>query len=80
VNVILNDGRTFEGKVQGVDEVTDLAVVKINAGGDLGGSPGKLRVCKWRLGDRRWQPWDLIHRHLRNYQHPQTPQQPSWHS
>jgi len=46
----------FEGKVQGVDEVTDLAVIKI-AGGDAGGSPGRLREVK-ELGDRRWQPWD----------------------
>ncbi|HSF72766.1 MAG TPA: HhoA/HhoB/HtrA family serine endopeptidase [Microcoleus sp.] len=30
VTVTLNDGRTFPGKVQGTDEVTDLAVVKIN--------------------------------------------------
>jgi S1-C subfamily serine protease len=29
VTVILKDGREFEGKVQGADEVTDLAVVKI---------------------------------------------------
>lgn len=33
VTVTLKDGRTFEGKVQGADEVTDLAVVKINAKG-----------------------------------------------
>lgn len=31
VTVLLKDGRSFEGKVQGVDEVTDLAVVKIDA-------------------------------------------------
>jgi S1-C subfamily serine protease len=30
VTVTLKDGRTFEGKVRGFDEVTDLAVVKIN--------------------------------------------------
>jgi len=30
VTVTLNDGRTFPGEVQGTDEVTDLAVVKIN--------------------------------------------------
>jgi S1-C subfamily serine protease len=30
VTVTLKDGRVFDGKVQGVDEVTDLAVVKIN--------------------------------------------------
>jgi S1-C subfamily serine protease len=31
VLVTLKDGRTFEGKVAGVDPVTDVAVVKINA-------------------------------------------------
>ncbi|MBD2163764.1 trypsin-like peptidase domain-containing protein [Calothrix membranacea FACHB-236] len=31
VQVTLKDGRTFEGKVQGVDAVTDVAVVKIQA-------------------------------------------------
>ncbi len=30
VTVILKDGRTFEGKVQGADPVTDLAVIRIN--------------------------------------------------
>jgi len=31
VTVTLKDGRTFEGSVQGADEITDLAVIKINA-------------------------------------------------
>lgn len=31
VTVRLKDGRTFEGEVRGTDELTDLAVVKINA-------------------------------------------------
>lgn len=31
VMVTLKDGRSFEGQVRGVDEITDLAVVKINA-------------------------------------------------
>ncbi|MBF2035216.1 MAG: trypsin-like peptidase domain-containing protein [Leptolyngbyaceae cyanobacterium T60_A2020_046] len=31
VTVTLKDGRTFDGTVEGVDEVTDLAVVKIEA-------------------------------------------------
>ena len=35
VTVTLKDGRTFEGKVLGFDEVTDLAVVKINGNNDL---------------------------------------------
>lgn len=53
VKVILKDGRSFEGKVQGVDEVTDLAVVKINAGGDLpvaalGDSSG-VQVGDWAI-------------------------------
>ncbi|NJO79146.1 MAG: trypsin-like serine protease [Cyanobacteria bacterium RM1_2_2] len=33
VTVILKDGRRVEGTVRGVDEVTDLAVVKISGGG-----------------------------------------------
>jgi S1-C subfamily serine protease len=39
VSVTLKDGRSFEGKVQGVDEVSDLAVVK------LLGVKGKLPVA-----------------------------------
>jgi S1-C subfamily serine protease len=38
VSVTLKDGRSFEGKVQGVDEVSDLAVVKLK------GVNGKLPV------------------------------------
>ncbi|MGG6294266.1 HhoA/HhoB/HtrA family serine endopeptidase [Leptolyngbya sp. AN02str] len=34
VMVRLKDGRTFEGDVKGVDEVTDLAVVKISVSGE----------------------------------------------
>ncbi len=33
VKVTLKDGRTFDGRVVGVDSVTDVAVVKINASG-----------------------------------------------
>jgi S1-C subfamily serine protease len=43
VSVTLKDGRSFEGKVQGVDEVSDLAVVKLQ------GVKGKLPVAP--LGD-----------------------------
>jgi S1-C subfamily serine protease len=43
VSVTLKDGRTFEGTVQGVDEVSDLAVVKLK------GVQGKLPVAP--LGD-----------------------------
>lgn len=34
VTVTLKDGRSFEGTVEGEDSVTDLAVVKINAGNE----------------------------------------------
>jgi S1-C subfamily serine protease len=53
VTVRLKDGRTFEGKVQGIDEVTDLAVVKINAGDDLPvaplGSSDNVQVGDWAI-------------------------------
>lgn len=53
VTVLLKDGRTFEGKVQGVDEVTDLAVVKISAGGDLPvatlGNSSDVQVGDWAI-------------------------------
>jgi len=34
ITVVLSDRREFEAKVLGVDERTDLAVLKINAGAD----------------------------------------------
>jgi S1-C subfamily serine protease len=53
VTVRLKDGRSLEGKVQGIDEVTDLAVVKINAGGDLPvatlGSSANVQVGDWAI-------------------------------
>ena len=53
VTVRLKDGRSLEAKVQGVDEVTDLAVVKINAGGDLPvaalGSSDNVQVGDWAI-------------------------------
>ncbi|MBR8836701.1 MAG: trypsin-like peptidase domain-containing protein [Stigonema ocellatum SAG 48.90 = DSM 106950] len=53
VTVRLKDGRTLVGKVQGVDEVTDLALVKINAGIDLPvaslGSSGSVQVGDWAI-------------------------------
>ncbi|MBW4611738.1 MAG: trypsin-like peptidase domain-containing protein [Desmonostoc vinosum HA7617-LM4] len=53
VTVRLKDGRSFEGKVQGIDEVTDLAVVKINAGNDLPvaplGSSKNVQVGDWAI-------------------------------
>ncbi|HLP89605.1 MAG TPA: HhoA/HhoB/HtrA family serine endopeptidase [Nostocaceae cyanobacterium] len=53
VTVRLKDGRTFEGKVRGIDEVTDLAVVQINAGSDLPvaslGSSSNVQVGDWAI-------------------------------
>ncbi len=53
VTVHLKDGRTLEGKVQGADEVTDLALVKINAGSDLPvaplGSSANVKVGDWAI-------------------------------
>jgi S1-C subfamily serine protease len=53
VTVRLKDGRTFEGKVKGIDEVTDLAVVKINTGDDLPvaplGSSDNVQVGDWAI-------------------------------
>jgi S1-C subfamily serine protease len=52
VEVTLKDGRTFEGRVMGVDSVTDVAVVKINASGlpvvKLGKSEG-LTPGQWAI-------------------------------
>lgn len=52
VTVTLKDGRVFDGKVQGVDEVTDLAVVKIN-GKDLPtatlGNSDTVQVGDWAI-------------------------------
>ena len=54
VTVTLKDGREFEGVVKGTDEVTDLAVVKIeNMSGDLPiatlGNSGDVRVGDWAI-------------------------------
>ena len=53
VTVTLKDGRTFEGKVQGADEVTDLAVVKINDSGNLPvaalGDSSIVQVGDWAI-------------------------------
>ncbi len=52
VEVTLRDGRTFEGRVMGVDSVTDVAVVKINASSlpvvKLGKSAG-LTPGQWAI-------------------------------
>jgi len=53
VTVTLKDGRTLEGKVQGVDEVTDLAVVKVQGGNDLPVTPlgdsNVVQVGDWAI-------------------------------
>ncbi len=52
VTVLLKDGRTFQGQVQGADEVTDLAVVKID-GKDLPVAPlgdsTQVKVGDWAI-------------------------------
>ncbi|MDJ0581976.1 HhoA/HhoB/HtrA family serine endopeptidase [Crocosphaera sp.] len=54
VTVTLKDGRTFNGQVQGTDEVTDLAVVAIQSQGNtlpvapLGDS-NRLKVGDWAI-------------------------------
>lgn len=52
VTVTLKDGRTFEGKVKGADQVTDLAVVKID-GKDLPVAPlgdsDDVQVGDWAI-------------------------------
>jgi S1-C subfamily serine protease len=53
VTVTLKDGRRFDGDVQGADEVTDLAVVKISAGGNLPtaslGNSDAIQVGDWAI-------------------------------
>jgi serine protease Do len=53
ITVKLTDRREFEGKVVGMDERTDVAVIKINAKGDLPvvklGDSSKLRPGQWVL-------------------------------
>ncbi|MEO0353559.1 MAG: HhoA/HhoB/HtrA family serine endopeptidase [Cyanobacteria bacterium P01_A01_bin.3] len=52
VSVHLTDGRTFEGEVRGIDEVQDLAIVKIN-GSDLPVAPvgdsDAVKVGDWAI-------------------------------
>jgi S1-C subfamily serine protease len=53
VTVTLKDGRTFDGQVQGVDPVTDLAVVKISGAKDLPvaplGNSNDVQVGDWAI-------------------------------
>jgi S1-C subfamily serine protease len=54
VTILLKDGRTFEGQVMGTDDITDLAVVKIDpAGQDLPvaalGDSSQVKVGDWAI-------------------------------
>jgi S1-C subfamily serine protease len=53
VTVILKDGRSLEGKVQGVDPVTDLAVVKVSGAKNLPiaqlGDSDIIKVGDWAI-------------------------------
>ncbi len=53
VTVTLKDGRSFDGKVQGVDPVTDLAVVKISGAKNLPvvalGNSDEVQVGDWAI-------------------------------
>jgi S1-C subfamily serine protease len=53
VTVILKDGRSLEGKVQGVDPVTDLAVVKVKGAHNLPtaqlGDSDLVKVGDWAI-------------------------------
>ena len=53
VTVILKDGRSLEGKVQGVDPVTDLAVVKVSGTKNLPiaqlGDSDRVKVGDWAI-------------------------------
>ncbi|MBF2067388.1 MAG: trypsin-like peptidase domain-containing protein [Calothrix sp. C42_A2020_038] len=53
VTVRLKNGRTLQGTVQGIDEVTDLALVRVNAGNDLPvaplGSSSNVQVGDWAI-------------------------------
>jgi S1-C subfamily serine protease len=54
VTVTLKDGRSFKGEVRGTDEITDLAVVKINSQGDtlpvaVLGNSSSIQVGDWAI-------------------------------
>jgi len=53
VTVTLRDGRQFEGEVRGVDEVTDMALVKVRPDGDLPVAPlgdsDQVQVGDWAI-------------------------------
>ena len=53
INVTLSDGKSYEAKVIGTDQKTDIAVIKIDAGRDLPavtlGDSDRLEVGEWVL-------------------------------
>jgi S1-C subfamily serine protease len=54
VTVTLKDGRSFKGEVRGTDEITDLAVVKINPQGEklpvaVLGNSASIQVGDWAI-------------------------------
>jgi S1-C subfamily serine protease len=54
VTVTLKDGRVFQGEVRGTDEITDLAVVKVNPQGDtlpvaVLGDSASIQVGDWAI-------------------------------
>lgn len=54
VTVTLKDGRSFKGEVRGTDEITDLAVVKINPQGEklpvaVLGNSASMQVGDWAI-------------------------------
>jgi S1-C subfamily serine protease len=54
VTVTLKDGRSFKGEVRGTDEITDLAVVKINPQGEklpvaVLGNSSSIQVGDWAI-------------------------------
>ena len=53
VTVTLRDGRSFDGEVRGIDEPSDLAVVKIDGGEDLPvaalGNSSEVQVGDWAI-------------------------------
>ncbi len=53
VTISLKDGRSFEGKVQGIDSVTDLAAIEISGAKDLPvatlGNSATIKVGDWAI-------------------------------
>jgi len=53
IRVTMADGRNFTGKLVGKDERSDIAVIKVNAGGNLTAAPlgdsDKIKVGDWAI-------------------------------